>query len=82
MVGDVSLLLEVPKEFAGDPLRAKIGLEPLRLVGEVFANPLDVSVSSKVSSTVAMSSSSPMLLPSDLTLPFMLESRKGSKICV
>ena len=55
------------------------GLDPLILCGDVFANPLDVSASSKVSSTVAISSSSPKLLPSDLTLPFMLESVK--KIC-
>ena len=53
------------------------GLDPLMLWGEVFANPLEVSASSsKVSSTVAISSSSPKLLPSDLTLPFMLESVK------
>ena len=52
------------------------GLDPRILWGEVLAKPLDVSASSKVSSTVAMSSSSPKLLPSDLTLPFMLESVK------
>ena len=74
MVGEVSVL-ELRK-FEPPLDGASTGLEqPLMEFGDVFAKPELVSVSSKVSSTVAISSSSPTLqLPSDFTLPFMFES--------